>query len=376
MNRVSWWLLILLALSLVYNLVQYRQQQTLEQSQNQIIQQPVNDVSSNSGSTTHGSPQQISEQLLSSMQEISDDPSQKSLWLEQCEKWMSVGELSKATDFIQRYLQQYPRDIDFLLLEARLIEQTNHISYALAHYYSVLDLPLSEEQHIQVSNRIDELVKENIDKLRQIRSWDILATFLEPLWQFDPTNRDYILNLSEAYAQQKLSSLMEYVLASILPDDPEAIRIRRLIDYTEIAQGDEDDLKDPPAKTYDRSVVLEKVGTHFIVGAKTVGAQVRLMIDTGATTTVLSQRAFNRISQGARSEFVGEYIVNTAGGQVQAPIYRFRHLSIADYRVEDIAIIVLPLEEFNQADGLLGMNFLKEFDFRIDQKQSLLHLSN
>jgi clan AA aspartic protease (TIGR02281 family) len=374
MSKLSWCFLVLLSISLGLNVIQYQNGSGIPVTNK--IEQPVQaPVSKFENSSNQLKQSKIDEQLLLSMEDISANISYKQDWIEQCQKWISVGEWSKATDFIQRYLQQNPRDIEFLLLEALLIEKTNHISYALAHYYSVLDLPLTEEQQILVMSKIDSLVAENVDKLKQIRSWDILATFLEPLWQFDPTNRNYILDLSEAYAQQQLSSLMEYVLASILPEDPEAIRIRRLISSLELADnnGSEDQL---PPETFDRAVALEKIGDHFIVEAKTMNAQVKLMLDTGATTTVISEKAFNRISTDTLSDFVGEYIVNTAGGQVQAPIYRFRELSIADYSVDNIAVVVLPLEEFSDADGLLGMNFLKEFVFRIDQQRSLLYLDN
>lgn len=373
MSKLSWLLFLLLCISLGYNLVQYRNGVGTTETNNDA--RPTIVTSAPSDKRPNNQQSIIDKQILSSMEDISANISHKQDWIEQCQKWISVGDWSKATDFIQRYLQQNPRDIEFLLLEAELIEKTKHISYALAHYYSVLDLPLTEEQTIQVSTRIDSLVAENVDKLKLIRSWDILATFLEPLWQFDPTNRNYILNLSEAYAQQQLGSLMEYVLASILPEDPEAIRIRRLIKSSQ-PDDNNDNETELPAETFDRAVALQKIGDHFIVEAKTMNASVRLMLDTGATTTVLSTDAFNRISTDTLSEFIGEYIVNTAGGQVQAPIYRFRQLSIADYSVDNIAVVVLPLEEFSEADGLLGMNFLKEFVFRIDQQRSLLYLDN
>lgn len=373
MTKLSWLLFFLLCISLGYNLVQYQNGKGITEVINNTI--PAIETSPTSENQSNKQQSKIDENLLLSMEDISANISYKQDWIEQCQKWISVGDWSKATDFIQRYLQQNPRDIEFLLLEAELIEKTNHISYALAHYYSVLDLPLSEEQQIYVTSRVDSLVSENVDKLKQIRSWDILATFLEPLWQFDPTNRNYILDLSESYAQQQSSSLMEYVLASILPDDPEAIRIRRLIKTVELADIQDNEETFPP-ETFDRAVALEKIGDHFIVEAKAMNAQVKLMLDTGATTTVLSVKAFNRISSDTLSEFVGEYIVNTAGGQVTAPIYRFRQLSIADYSVDNIAVVVLPLEEFSDADGLLGMNFLKEFVFRIDQQRALLYLDN
>ncbi len=37
--------------------------------------------------------------------------------------------------------------------------------------------------------------------------------------------------------------------------------------------------------------------------------------------------------------------------------------------------VVMELEGKGQGDGLLGMNFLKAFDFRIDQQNNLLLLN-
>jgi hypothetical protein len=37
-------------------------------------------------------------------------------------------------------------------------------------------------------------------------------------------------------------------------------------------------------------------------------------------------------------------------------------------------VVILPMQSINNADGLLGMNFLREFDFKIDQRQSLMFI--
>lgn len=98
------------------------------------------------------------------------------------------------------------------------------------------------------------------------------------------------------------------------------------------------------------------------------------MIDTGASTTVISQEAFDALPRRVKREFIGNFTVNTANGPVDAPVYRFNTLRIGEYQVEDIAIVVLSLQNLG-ADGLLGMNFLNQFRFNIDQVNSQLILS-
>ena len=73
-------------------------------------------------------------------------------------------------------------------------------------------------------------------------------------------------------------------------------------------------------------------------------------------------------------EFVRHAVIDTAGGIVEAPIYRFESFAIGEYRVRDIEFVVMALSQNNGASqGLLGMNFLKYFAFNLDQdKQHLI----
>ena len=298
---------------------------------------------------------------------------QRAHWLEQSHQLLAAGNFGPLTVFLQNYLRQFPRDIEFLLIEADLIASTSHAGDALTHYYKTLDLPLSSEQRETLLEKIDELASHNIRQLRKIRSWDILATFLEPLWQFAPNKRSYILNLAEAYARQQLAAPMENVLASVMPDDPDANRIRALIRHMQ-RQQDKPDRSAPDPMSFERAIPLRRLGDHFIVRSQINRKHMDLMIDTGASTTVLTQTAFNQLYRRYKRQFIGEYMINTAGGAVKAPVYQLGQISIAGYQVSDIAVVVLPMENFHEADGLLGMNFLREFEFHIDQEEDLLFL--
>jgi clan AA aspartic protease (TIGR02281 family) len=326
------------------------------------------------GSNSIAQTQQATKTLENSQQQPSANINEKQQWLSEVRNWLNLGETSKAQTFIQEYLRKHPQDSEFLLLEGDLIAATENISTALAHYYTLLDLPLSDQQKLEVNSKIDALALDTINKLKGVKSWDILANFVEPLWQIAPYDRAYILTLAEAYAEQQRRSLMESALASLPDDDPDALRVRHIIDETgETSLGEQDDSLFNPEQ-YSRSITLIRSDDHFLVRANLQGNNLALMLDTGASSTVISQRVFNKMRRSQDAEFIGRYMVNTAGGQIEAPIYQFRRLSIADYVVKDVAVIVLPMEDFNQADGLLGMNFLREFDFKIDQQNALLYL--
>jgi predicted aspartyl protease len=68
-------------------------------------------------------------------------------------------------------------------------------------------------------------------------------------------------------------------------------------------------------------------------------------------------------------------IFSTANGRVSAPVYRIGKLAVGDWEVRQLEIGVLDLGNRTDIDGLLGMNFLRHFQFFIDQNRSSLRLS-
>ena len=279
------------------------------------------------------------------------------------------------------YLRQHPQDIDFLLLEAEYIIHTSLLSDAIIHYQSLLSLPLSAAQQEQVQQTVTRLTEETIVQLKQANSWDILAQFVEPLLQVSPTSRSLILALATAYARQQQANLMENVLASIRYDDPQAMRIRQLIERTDqsITESNRDSRLSEPFSDSSRlsagpPIALQKYGDQYVVPTRLSGHQVNFLIDTGASTTAISRQKFKQLFKTTVIKFVGQFNVQTANGIVRSPMYQFASLEIANVHVKNINIMVLPLDELAYSDGLLGMNFLREFDFRIDQQNAQLYL--
>jgi predicted aspartyl protease len=67
--------------------------------------------------------------------------------------------------------------------------------------------------------------------------------------------------------------------------------------------------------------------------------------------------------------------MNTAGGIVNAQVYKFEQFQICCYRFKSIEIAVMYLDTMKNEDGLLVMNILKHFVFKIDQENNQLILN-
>ncbi len=298
---------------------------------------------------------------------------------QQVERWFASKDYDLAEDAILRRLREDPTNNEFLLLEARLIEYTESVGSALVHYYALLDRDLSDAQFAWVREKIEDLALSNIQKLADLQAWNILATLIEPLWQFDPSNDLYIEQLATAYAKLNAAVAMENVLASLPPDDPRVAQIRNMLESRADTAASNELESDPVtsrdwSSLYEKTLQLSKRGEHFVVPLYSSNQRFNLLLDTGASTTVLSERAFTQLPSQL-SRFIGRYQINTAGGQVEAPVYLVQRFYFAGYSIEDTAVVVLPMDDFSEVQGLLGMNILKQFDFKLDQSLGRLWLT-
>jgi clan AA aspartic protease (TIGR02281 family) len=308
---------------------------------------------------------------------LSQPVSDRTELLAQANLWLAENKVLKLGTFLRSYLKQYPQDMDFLLVEAKLKVETTLLSDAIAHYYDLLRKPMTSTQHNDIAQQIEQLSKNTIKQLRLNYSWDILAMFVEPLLQLEPSNRLYILSLAMAYAELFQEGLMENVLASLDFDDPDAQRIRNIIVAQQITSandevGDQD--TDETNANLGRPVPLKQFGDQYVVEATLSSNPVALLIDTGASVTAISKQYFDRLSNRYKINYLGRFSIGTAGGSIMASMYQFRELTIHHVTVENLPVVILPMQSIENADGLLGMNFLREFDFKIDQRQSVMFI--
>jgi clan AA aspartic protease (TIGR02281 family) len=293
------------------------------------------------------------------------------------ELFQLLTRLQKNSQFVElilplrEYLKRNPDDYRAWLIEADMILHTESLHVAIANYYSLLEKPLPNEE----IEKIQKIIAANTTKvIRQLTgdgAWELLATFLEPLIH------KYILALARAYGHSEQFVLMENVLAALPSNDSRAERLRTQMYQAEGANSDTDITQAESEETVSlskRRVPVTGNGEQFFVMAKIGPRRYSLLLDTGASTTAINQTSFERIPSSEK-DFVGYFNVQTAGGSIQAPLYRLEKLLLGEIEVNQVSVIVLPDENFlGRFAGLLGMNVLRAFEMRFDSEKQTMTL--
>ena len=103
--------------------------------------------------------------------------------------------------------------------------------------------------------------------------------------------------------------------------------------------------------------------------------EARLIIDTGATFTTISEdMAFEA---GIRSDTANSPInLLTVGGGVQAELAVARRIRVGNIGRDDVQVVIHTIPNLPDGiDGLLGLSFFDRFLVRLDHSNQQLHLS-
>jgi clan AA aspartic protease (TIGR02281 family) len=102
---------------------------------------------------------------------------------------------------------------------------------------------------------------------------------------------------------------------------------------------------------------------------------VRLLVDTGASYTVLPTRVLQRVGCNLNDALEKKKIV-TANGTINVPIVAIPWFNCLGIKRENYPVVVLDLPASSFTDGLLGMDFLREVGAVIDVANAEIRLEN
>ncbi|MBJ2128503.1 clan AA aspartic protease [Alteromonas sp. IB21] len=295
---------------------------------------------------------------------------------------LNDGKYALLATELTNFLKHEPLNESLLLLEGELIEMTKPLPTALVHYYDLAELPLSLETLSFIDSKIATLYQQAQTQLSQDEQWELVARLNEPLYQRIPDAKHYTLNLAEAYAYQQKLTLMEDVLAALPLNDRDANMIRdKAYEMRDMASANtapshsEIEPTSSDAARYQTRVALERIGDQYRLEAKALNQKANMILDTGASTTAISSRLFARLGRMRNLTFIGNFNIRTASGTIEAPLVQIPRFYFAGYEFNDVSAIVLPEDALPDADGLLGMNVLGQFDFAIMPQSSELILT-
>ncbi|MEW6996315.1 TIGR02281 family clan AA aspartic protease [Colwelliaceae bacterium BS250] len=288
----------------------------------------------------------------------------KGNWLASNYQWLDQNQFTLLSNFLNNYLAQFPFDEDVLLLKIEWFKKTNQIPETIEIYQELVRHAFDLEKEKVWIEQIHRLANQQLMLLKKQQEWQKIIHFLDPLLYEETNYPPYILAITEAYLRLNERSTASNYLENIRYNKDYENQIDILYQLlNEEKNGVE-------------TIALTKINEHFIVDAYIDGQQnSRLMIDTGASLTVVSNAYYENLLNTTSVEQGRSMTINTAGGDKQAFSIIVAEFSVGNYLVEDFEIVVMDLDNFEKADGLLGMNFLKNFKFEIDQTNSTLLLS-
>lgn len=130
-----------------------------------------------------------------------------------------------------------------------------------------------------------------------------------------------------------------------------------------------DRLPPPPKQA---AIPLEHRNRSYFLQANVNGkTPARLLVDTGASNTMLSGEIARRLGLAVRTD--PPVIVQTANGKITTGWARVEELEVGGRRVGPLRVIVH--DAVPGADGLLGMDFLGQFRVEIQSEVPALLLN-
>jgi len=100
-------------------------------------------------------------------------------------------------------------------------------------------------------------------------------------------------------------------------------------------------------------------------------AELSLLLDTGASTTVLHRSSLSELDLPSGRRYKARV---AGGGIVNSNRINFRHINVGPFHIKKASAMVINLTgKLPSYDGMLGMDFLKHHPYQIDFENKLIH---
>jgi clan AA aspartic protease (TIGR02281 family) len=280
-----------------------------------------------------------------------------------------------AAELLKGHLLEAHRDVEARMLLAEVHAGRKDYRQAIDQLYVAKGYAYQPARLERLSGRIRALVAEHVAVLKRTGDAAGLLEFYQHLTQLEPSHAPWFLGLAGAQLALQDPAGARDSLQLVAQDPEVGSRARAMLREISLSGFVTPEPDTTALLKQATGVPLHRSGDHFVVDAQLNDTRlVRLLIDTGASMTVLTPATLER--SGVRYTDTGTTrMFSTANGRVRAPVYRLDALSVGTWQVTDIDIGVLDLASEAAIDGLLGMNFLRHFQFFIDQNAALLRLS-
>ena len=273
-----------------------------------------------------------------------------------------------AVTLLTRYLQSEFNDVEGRLTLAEAYQQRQEAMPAIDTLYQAKAYAYRADTVTQINDRIRRAVAEHHASLDENRDYAGMLALYQHLTQWEPDYSPFFVGLARAQL-----ALNDYAGARqslrLVMHDP---TVDREVEELLAMMAGENGAKSGAAEV---AIPLQRIGNHFLVeGWVDDTYPIVLLIDTGASLTVIQPATLTNVGMGrSATQKFGRF--KTANGEVEAPLLTLGGLTVGEFTVNELEVGILELTALDGVDGLLGMNYLRHFQFFIDQSNSVLRLS-
>ena len=247
----------------------------------------------------------------------------------------------------------------FVLQLAKLFEKRGEYNLALDLLVD-LSYVISFNEKQSLYTRIKGISISYIEKLNDAKDFKELIDFLMTRINIGILSEFYSYELAKTYLKLKKYYKSITLLQELKENELYKERALALLNYVQLKLEEQEE--------YPTQIPLIRYGLHFLVKAKVDNREVILLLDTGATTTAID---INKIQH---LPIVKENVLfHTAAGKLYENIHEAKEFQVGSTILTNFTVSASHFPGSN-SDGLLGMNFLGNFKFKIDQREAILYL--
>jgi clan AA aspartic protease (TIGR02281 family) len=271
-----------------------------------------------------------------------------------------INQFPKATiEEILYYMEIEPQAKDIPIYLAKYYSEKGEFRKAIKLLFRLQDIHQGESSN-PIQNDLNSIIETYLEQLKQAKELTKLISFLEELISKNFNSEKYSIRLSELYYSLDNYEKSEQALDNIESDSTYSAKAETILQNI--------NLKEKELEQYTHKIPLQKIDSHYSINLSINQVSVNLLLDTGATYTFIdSEKIPSLIAEK-------EILLNTAGGEIIANLCQAETLIIQDIELKNFTVTTAPFKD-SEADGLLGMNFFEQFNFKIDQKRGFLYLA-
>ena len=305
--------------------------------------------------------------VLQSTLSESDAIKHKRIIVDHARSLLKSGQSVNAYALLSLYLKYEYRSISALLLMAEIHQDADNEMEAIDVLFEAKSYAYTPELIEQTDSAIRSAVKNYSAQLLVRKDYIAQLNLYKRLTELEPEYTLHFIGLAETYLA--LGNTVDARKALALTEHDSSVLelandINRRIETDTAAD-----------KQYAAEVSLQALGNQFLVAAVLNNAQnAVLLLDTGASLSIISPELLRMLDIPYQSTGRTAWF-STAGGRIKAPVITLDSLALDGVVVENIEVGVIGEFDSNPFDGLLGMNFLRHFEFFIDQSERKLQLS-